>query len=434
MLSSTEAVSEVPNICSHLNSILEGMNVLQNQMLALTTGSKAMQLVLECRLVEMETRLKDGRADDLRKIIAHISDITAATLQASPYPTDNFTEQRSFCAKMPGATTANWTCTTTTSSVLPSGPRARPQGAWVQLGAVEKKPPGSRSRSPDRGGIDDSVVASNHHGDGGCWSSAPPPRSRRSRSPSWLSVAAADAAAADAAASAHESGSSSWVPFVPGLASVEAESVGVDGGNIKGENGNARKERATATDAGLALPLASCGSEEIMPYNDSGRGTDGCGGRKKNDAADLNPGPTSCSVSSDDDDATATPANNGDVDSGGPHSRGEGPQRRGPRLAWSSVPAEGSKVPAGDGSSKMMSALSKRTLSLRVGGVVSGGESRWVNVPHGNIGRAGSGGRTEHSVRPGSDSKACASSGTLLPVRHGSVGEGFRPQIEEVRW
>eukprot|EP00291_Cryptomonas_curvata_P008769 CAMPEP_0172179944 /NCGR_PEP_ID=MMETSP1050-20130122/16916_1 /TAXON_ID=233186 /ORGANISM="Cryptomonas curvata, Strain CCAP979/52" /LENGTH=107 /DNA_ID=CAMNT_0012852917 /DNA_START=162 /DNA_END=482 /DNA_ORIENTATION=- len=75
-----------PNIYNHLNSLLEGMSILQNQMVALTANNKALQLILECRLVEMENRLKDARADDLAVLIAHISEAAKSAAVAAGAP------------------------------------------------------------------------------------------------------------------------------------------------------------------------------------------------------------------------------------------------------------------------------------------------------------------------------------------------------------
>ena len=85
---------EEPNLYNHLTSLLEGMSIIQSQMVALTASNKAMQLVLQCRLVEMENRLKDGRADDLQAILSRLSDLAmiagAASGAATPDPKNSF--------------------------------------------------------------------------------------------------------------------------------------------------------------------------------------------------------------------------------------------------------------------------------------------------------------------------------------------------------
>ena len=83
------------DIFSYLNSVLEGMSILQTQMTTLTSSNKAAQLVIQCRMVEMENRLMEGRAADLVKLLDQLSKIVPsapaeATLNfppACPSPT-----------------------------------------------------------------------------------------------------------------------------------------------------------------------------------------------------------------------------------------------------------------------------------------------------------------------------------------------------------
>jgi hypothetical protein len=73
--SANEEYSSGPSAFNHLNSILEGMSILQNQMVALTASNKALQLIIECRLVEMENRIKEGQSEDMKILMAKISEI-----------------------------------------------------------------------------------------------------------------------------------------------------------------------------------------------------------------------------------------------------------------------------------------------------------------------------------------------------------------------
>ena len=391
---STEAFREDPNIYSHLNSVLEGMSILQSQMVALTTSSKAMQLVLECRLVEMENRLKDGRADDLRAIFARLSDIANAALLD---PASTYSHQRSFRSQQPATVDGSWKQTTSSSPVPPAMPRARPQGSWAQQANVGNKAQPDQRTEQERGMRD-----GNYHTGGGCWSALPPPRSRRSSSPSPAVVAPG------AVATAVESAGSVQVP-------TRMEIMDPDGGTCASET-RAAEQNAAAVAAGkdhVGGTTLSWRSDEIVPFDrqDSIAATmlkNGDGDHEKNGGNDGVGTRTTPPYSPGfDEGAPASTV----AKSGGPGSGGV------PRVAWTEGVGGGSPLASSgnrDRSTQMMRALSVRARPAggRIGSLSSSGS---VVSKQALVG-AGSG--TAASLPPS--------------ARRGSVGEVIRPQIEEV--